>query len=365
MSGQSEFGKLMAGKLKSAVLAVKDKPIDHGLSSLRMPAGVVMGTARITKAGFAQYKDKDKDGKENKLAGKWYFRAVGSAETPTDITDPVTGQKLRVKGLSTSIMIPLYDNPKGDYGKPKSIEQYVAELINEFGKLGLPVSNIEEENVEVQLAEYAKLLEEMKPRFYFSTKQPKSYVDKKTKHLPEDQWKWVTPDIQHIWYGCQELDQSDNPVENVTTVKSSGHDLDKLLAAVTAVPPDEAAIEAVTKLAISKGATEQQVTDASDWKTVISFIKTGAAIQYVEGTVSASKVTNHTPSTNGDGWKVEKGTVGLYTLDDGKQVQVKVESITPSGRINLVDHVTGKTLICPKKKSPVGAVDKSMLHPAF
>ena len=163
MSGQSEFGKLMAGKLKSAVLAVKDKPIDHGLSSLRMPAGVVMGTARITKAGFAQYKDKDKDGKENKLAGKWYFRAVGSAETPTDITDPVTGQKLRVKGLSTSIMIPLYDNPKGDYGKPKSIEQYVAELINEFGKLGLPVSNIEEENVEVQLAEYAKLLEEMKP----------------------------------------------------------------------------------------------------------------------------------------------------------------------------------------------------------
>ena len=90
----------------------------------RLPGGISNGVARLTDCKF----DTVGEGKRN--AGEFYFRAAGV------VLEPSTNDKgVPVRGLQTSIMEMLCDTTTAD-GKKTTMEDHVANILNELRKLG-------------------------------------------------------------------------------------------------------------------------------------------------------------------------------------------------------------------------------------
>lgn len=115
-----------AAKVQEAIAKHADDETRYGY--INLPPGIDNGIARLTAAYFSQYK-------KGQNEGKIFFRATGNVFQPTTATAR-DGSKMRVKGLVTSIQIPLFDqkNKKGEIYS--DLERQTDIIMNELRKLG-------------------------------------------------------------------------------------------------------------------------------------------------------------------------------------------------------------------------------------
>lgn len=167
------------------------------LSSLvELPPGL-KGVARLCECKF----DVVKPGNTN--AGEYFFYAAAIIESPIHFTyssdpqsSPVT---MKVQGLRTIIMEPMYDTPTRTR---KTFEEHLAWVYNELRKLGLDTSSLSLQDIE--LAGFPALIEAA-PLVQFRTwKGPASttgeYAGKESRVL-------------HFWEGTVEATDSERMAE--------------------------------------------------------------------------------------------------------------------------------------------------------
>lgn len=168
---------------------------DYGF--IRLPGGINNGVARIARVYFDEYK-------KQYLPGEMFMRAVGVVVSPETVE--VDGQDVPVRGLQTSIMIPVCDVPGTGTRAGVSMDENIAQIMNEYRKLGFDTTNSSLETLE----DDAALIQESAPYFRFSTSWGKDRVTGK-----EDRSK-----VWENWYGSKGLetyvDPGDGGVEDNT-----------------------------------------------------------------------------------------------------------------------------------------------------
>lgn len=179
----SDFFKKMAAKAK----AVHNKHrADETKYDTNGDLPVMEGTAKLVNCDIRTYKDGN-----NK--GKFFFYAAGVVVSPEFVESE--GNRVKVKGRRTSIMINLFDSPSGG----KTFGDNYATLLNELRKLGVETDGVEFEDLESVL----QTLQEDGPHFEFRTWKGQ----KRKKGDPKYTEKYDGPDappprVNHVWNGA-------------------------------------------------------------------------------------------------------------------------------------------------------------------
>lgn len=118
----SSFAKKLGGRVAAANAEHKDKPVDTG--NRRLPAGIRDGRAKLSTMYTKEYED-------GAMKGQTFFRASAIVESPEEHD----GQKVR--GLVTSIMVPLCDVPATNFKAAKSFSDNWYAFQNVFKLLGV------------------------------------------------------------------------------------------------------------------------------------------------------------------------------------------------------------------------------------
>lgn len=163
----------------------------------RLPGGISNGVARLVECKF----DTVKEGKQN--AGEFFFRAAGV------VLEPATNDKgVPVRGLQTSIMEMVCDTTTRD-GKKTTLEEHIANILNEMRKLGADVEDAGVNDLERIAAE----LLELKPVFRFSTTTLPPQIDPKTKQpkLNPQTGLPYEPRTFENWHGTRGLEDYEAP----------------------------------------------------------------------------------------------------------------------------------------------------------
>src|SRR5437016_1611840 len=112
---------------------------DYGQDFTRLPGGISGGIAQLIDAKIGVYKT-------GANTGKKFFRAAGVVVSPDTATEMVktldergkvkvvSAKEVPVKGLQTSVMVPLCDTKKAD-GTVTTADEGVANMLNELRKL--------------------------------------------------------------------------------------------------------------------------------------------------------------------------------------------------------------------------------------
>lgn len=198
-SGGGGLFKKYGARIDGAVKKALGKEVSYGFQAI--PGGIKNGVAQLTSMAFEQYKEgsnmKKTDG--TSAVGEYYFRASGVVVEPEFITDK-DGRKLIVRGLQTSIMIPVIDT-KNAKGEITSMESNIERIENEMKKFGVP----KEEFDSVQALEgIASMLQESAPHFKFETSQGEP-----TAQYPNSR-------VWENWYGTKGLENYVPPSEGPT-----------------------------------------------------------------------------------------------------------------------------------------------------
>jgi hypothetical protein len=187
MAKKSATNSLAAKLGSKGAKAVKAHASDETkMGIVDLPGGIKNGIAKLVECKFDQYKKGNNE-------GEFYFLAAGIVKDNYDNVD-----KIPTKGLRTQIMIPVCDT-KTQAGKETSVEDHIANILNEMRKLGLETEDAELENLE----EMASDLKEAAPFFRFSTTQSAA-----TEQFPN-------PRVWENWNGVVEMDEDEEDDDEV------------------------------------------------------------------------------------------------------------------------------------------------------
>ena len=189
-SAKSGLASKLGAKGSKAVKAHRNDDVNYG--NISIPGGIRSGVAKLVECKFGQYKSGVNE-------GEYYFLAAGIVQA-----NYLNKDDIDTKGLRTQIMIPCCDT-KTQAGKETSVDQHVANILNEMKKLGADTEDVEMEDLE----ELAADLKESEPFFKFSTSQSEP-----TKAFPD-------PRVWENWYGSKgvedwEPEEDDDEVEDDT-----------------------------------------------------------------------------------------------------------------------------------------------------
>lgn len=189
-SSKSGLASKLGAKGSKAVKAHRNDEVNYG--NISIPGGIRSGVAKLIECKFDQYKS-------GRNEGDYYFLAAGIVQANYPNRDDVD-----TKGLRTQIMIPCCDT-KTQAGKETSVDQHLANILNELKKLGADTEDVEMEDLE----ELAADVKETEPFFKFSTSQSEP-----TDAFPE-------PRVWENWYGSKgvedwEPEEDDDEVDDDT-----------------------------------------------------------------------------------------------------------------------------------------------------
>jgi len=199
-TGGGGLFKKYGSRLDAAAKQASGKEVSYGFQQI--PGGIKNGVARLVTMAFETYKEgsnmKKVDG--SSAVGEYYFRAVGVVVEPDHIVDK-DGRKITVKGLQTSIMIPVIDT-KNAKGEITSMEANIERIENEMKRFGVP--NSEFEQGAAALEGIAAMLQEAAPHFKFETSQS------------EPTPQYPNPRVWENWYGTRGMEGYEPPPEGPT-----------------------------------------------------------------------------------------------------------------------------------------------------
>src|SRR5690606_26878974 len=123
---------------KNAFNKHKEDETDYGAAG-NLPAGIEGGIARLSKIEVKEFQT-------GKLKGKPYMSFTGVVVSPQKFTDS-DGNVLDIAGAQTRLMpIPLCNTP--DRQKKKSLDDHVADVLNELRKLGVDTAGMDAEDID-------------------------------------------------------------------------------------------------------------------------------------------------------------------------------------------------------------------------
>ena len=266
----------LGAKLDAAVKAHANDKTTYGVVNL--PGGIRNGVAQLSKCYFKQF-DANTDMKKidgSKATGEYYLRMEGTVNTPETVTTP--DGVVPVKGLTTSIMIPIMD-VKNAKGEISTISDQVAKALNEFRKLGGEEFTRGASGEDLEALAIA--LESAAPYFWFSTSASKPSVE------------YPNPRVFENWNGGKGLENY-QPAEPGTATRDSlpavpsanghaaapsgGQEEESLEDLVSLADSDadsaEVARQRLVDLAIEAGWEEAEVTaDDVTWEQVKQMIE--------------------------------------------------------------------------------------------
>lgn len=116
-----------ANRVAAATTANKDNEIDYGFGG-DLPAGINNGIAQLAEIKVGEYKEGDRKGEK-------FLRIAGVVKSPATFNGE------RIEGKQVAKMIPLCDDPpprqpRRNNKPPKTFDDRIAELINEYKLLG-------------------------------------------------------------------------------------------------------------------------------------------------------------------------------------------------------------------------------------
>lgn len=352
----------LGAKVAQAHQKHKDNPVDYGNS--RLPEGIENGIAQLTAMGFAEHKDG-----ENK--GKPYFRASGIVHSP------VEHDGLKVAGMQTSIIIPMYDTPKRQ--KKQTFADHWADFLNLMKQfeVDMPPDRVSPTETDEQAGERiqayfmsvceilagnpAKKVAGQQPFFKFRT-----WKGKKTTTGP---YANKEPMVQEEWQGKTEWNPSDQTVAAVEEGQTMGPEpfsefaqpdataspaaipssssapelsLEELAVAADAdqegkTPQGKEAILALTKMARDVGISDEDISNAASWTEIALTIEAA----------TTGEVTDNTPPPVSKPDPVKGATVTY------NGAQCEVTSADPRHRTCTLRDLT--------TKKPVVGADKKLL----
>jgi hypothetical protein len=196
MAKKSATNSLAAKLGSKGAKAVKAHASDETkMGIVDIPGGIKNGVAKLVECKFDQYKKGNNE-------GEFYFLAAGIIQDNYSNLDNIP-----TKGLRTQIMIPVCDT-KTQAGKETSVEDHIANILNEMRKLGLETEDAELENME----EMASDLKEAAPYFRFSTTQSAATAQFPNPRVWEN-WNGVLEDYEPE--DNDEVDEEDDDEEEV------------------------------------------------------------------------------------------------------------------------------------------------------
>lgn len=126
MPGQTAKSGLLAKygqKLNQAVQTHNADATDYGMQ--RVPPGITAGIGQVIEAKFDVYKT-------GKSKGEYFFRMAARVIEPEFVE--FKGQTIKVRGMTTSIMIPVCDTTNRD-GKKTPQDEHIKDILNEMRKV--------------------------------------------------------------------------------------------------------------------------------------------------------------------------------------------------------------------------------------
>lgn len=241
----------LASKLGTAgAKAVKEHREDETrMGFVNLPGGIKHGIAKLIDCRFSQYKTGEQE-------GEYFWLAAGA------VLKPEVHEGVPVKGLRTQIMIPLVEakiRSGKRAGETITVDERLAEVLNEMRKLGYDTSSLEVTDLEAACEE----LKELEPAFRFSTRSS-MYTPPKTKVNPKPETKEF---INESWHGAVDFDgdiTSSEVVDETEEVESlpddeavadaeEGEELDLEALGTAADADDEEAQAALTEQAEAAG----------------------------------------------------------------------------------------------------------------
>jgi len=200
----------MAKRAKSSISgAIKKRAKDetnYGVEFIDLPGGITGGIAELVDIKFGEYKTGTNKGKQ-------FFYAAGVVKSPkTALAEKkvfengkvktLETKEVNIEGQRTSMMIPLCQT-KTRKGDVTSVEDHVANMLNEIRKLGYDTEDLESEE---ELESLFDVMKEEKPRFKFGTTQSEPNAN-----YPDN------PRIWENWYGVRDLNGDASEYEEEIT----------------------------------------------------------------------------------------------------------------------------------------------------
>lgn len=272
--------KKYGNKLVTAVTKHANDETDFGFQ--RLPPGINNGVAQLSECYFDIYKSgPSKD--------EYYFRAVGVVQSPETVI--VDGGEMVVRGLTTSIMIPVCDTTT-QAGKVTTQEEHVAEILNEMRKLGGDEFTKGAKGTDLEAL--AATLAKAKPFFKFTTSVRKG--------MKKPDGTMGADGVWENWFGNKGLEnyvpsEGTGTVDETAQTQTAGGGAHQPPTTAIAATPEEphgevdlaALVEAannkdpnarkkLTELAIAAGNDPKAVEAANSWedvKTMIEAASTG------------------------------------------------------------------------------------------
>lgn len=323
---------------------------DYGQDFSRLPGGISGAIAQLQTATIGTYKS-------GELAGKEFVRFAGMVQEPEVATEIirvwepgptvkgtvkiVSTRERQIRGLMTSLMIPLCDSRSG------TADDNIKEILNEMRKLGGPEFTADIKRKKDLIAKLAAL-EEIKPFFKFSTSDSDVSKEYPKQRVWED------------WYGSVGLenyqaapaangvnDQTGNPASPAASSSGSSFDefgdLDSLAekAAEYGEDDDNPEGERLKEMALEAGLSEDDVAEAADWAGVVAKIKEARGEgesgedKPEEKELKKGTVVGYKPPSKGPGGKILPGK---------KRVDCEITAIDKKkGTVDLLNQVDKKT----------------------
>ena len=174
---KSNLMSKLGTKGAQAFAAHKDDETKFG--RIELPAGIEAGVAQLVECKFGEYEKGD-------FKGEPYFMAAGVVIEPKEHNGiPVEGQRTQIGP------IPICDTPKRT---KQTMEEHIADVLNEFRKLGVSTSEMSEDGSDLEPT--AEMLKADRPFFRFRT-----WKGEKATSGP---YKGKEPLTNHEWLGvCQ------------------------------------------------------------------------------------------------------------------------------------------------------------------
>ena len=189
-TGKSAFGNALKANAGNETKA-RTEFID-------LPGGITGGIAQIVEAKLGIYKSGNNEGSQFLyLAG-----VVLKPKTATSITkvwrkgkvEVVDTSQIEVEGQRTSYMEPICDTTKGN-GDVVSVDEHVANAINELQLLGVDTSHLEKsKDPEKAFEQLLQALKKAKPTFNFGTSSSDPTAT------------YPNPRVWERWYGAVDFD---------------------------------------------------------------------------------------------------------------------------------------------------------------
>lgn len=300
-SAKSVLSKL-GDKARKTFEESKKKEVNYG--NMELPEGLENAIARLVECKFGLV-----DKGDNK--GKPFYYAAGIVEEPEEFVDE-KGNKHRVAGQRTSVTITIADS------KNATEDQAIEKVTNEFGKLGVDMTNVSLDDLETIAEGLAATKNDPNNRIYFKFRTWKGAPSKEfPKPRVNHQWNGIVKDYQPEDTSSQRTEDnsgsdSNSTIEEVESTPKKKEEAPTPKAKVPAPSAngfkelDELAKKAVKdktaqakleKYALDRGITPEAIEGATTWQQLVEMIKSyrpDAEGEATEGEESSSEESEET-----------------------------------------------------------------------